>query len=102
MRADSHPCSMARFDEIVATEPSRKRIAKKAALPVSLHKDDDMNKDQVKGNIKQAAGKVQETAGKVVGSKEQEAKGLGKQVAGKAQETYGDAKEVIKDSNKKH
>jgi uncharacterized protein YjbJ (UPF0337 family) len=29
-----------------------------------------MNKDQVKGTIKDAAGKVQEAAGKVVGSTE--------------------------------
>jgi uncharacterized protein YjbJ (UPF0337 family) len=59
-----------------------------------------MNKDQVKGVVKDIAGKVQEQAGKLVGSKEQEAKGLGNQVAGKAEKAYGDAKEVIKDAVK--
>ena len=39
-----------------------------------------MNKDQVKGTIKDAAGKVQEATGKVVGSHEQQLKGIKKQV----------------------
>jgi len=39
-----------------------------------------MNKDQVKGAAKDAAGKVQEQAGKVVGSEEQQAKGQARQV----------------------
>ena len=44
-----------------------------------------MNKDQVKGTLKDAAGKVQQTTGKVIGSHEQQAKGLKKQVEGQAQ-----------------
>lgn len=55
-----------------------------------------MNKDQVKGAAKDAAGKVQENVGKAFDSKEQQAKGLTKQVEGKAQKTYGDAKETLK------
>ena len=55
-----------------------------------------MNKDQVKGALKEAEGKVQETAGKMVGSKEQQAKGLTKQATGSVQKKVGDAKEVIK------
>ncbi len=61
-----------------------------------------VNKSQVKGVIKDAAGKVQEEAGKLVGNKEQEAKGLKKQVEGKAEKKLGDAKEVVKDAVKKH
>ena len=57
-----------------------------------------MNKDQVKGTIKEVAGKVQEKTGAVVGSAEQRAKGLVKEAEGKAQKKVGDAKEVIKDS----
>lgn len=41
-----------------------------------------MNKDQVKGAVKDVAGKVQEKAGKVVGSKEQEAKGFPNRLPG--------------------
>lgn len=59
-----------------------------------------MNKNQIKGALKDVAGKAQEEAGKLVGSKEQQVKGLGKQISGKAEKTYGDAKEVIKDANK--
>ncbi len=55
-----------------------------------------MNKNQVKGVLKEVAGKVQEEVGKMSGSKEQQAKGLGKQISGKAEKTYGDAKETIK------
>lgn len=35
-----------------------------------------MNKNQVKGVVKDTAGKVQEEAGKLLGSKEQQVKGL--------------------------
>ena len=41
------------------------------------------NKDQVKGELKDLGGKIQEEAGKLVGSKEQQAKGL--QEAGRRQ-----------------
>ena len=59
-----------------------------------------MNKDQVKGTVKEIVGKVQQEAGKLIGSKKQQAKGLGKQISGKAQKVYGNAKEVIKDATK--
>ena len=49
-----------------------------------------MNKDQVKGTLKDAAGKVQEATGKVIGSKEQRIKGIQKQVAGQTQKAVGD------------
>jgi uncharacterized protein YjbJ (UPF0337 family) len=57
-----------------------------------------INKDQVKGAVKDAAGKVQEQAAKLVGNKEQEAKGLKKQAEGKAEKALGDVKEVVKDA----
>ena len=59
-----------------------------------------MNKDQVKGIAKDVAGKVQEQAGKLVGNKAQQVKGLGKQISGNVEKSYGNAKEIIKDSNK--
>lgn len=57
-----------------------------------------MNSDQVKGALKDAAGKVQSKTGEVVGSREQQVKGMVKQAEGKTQKKVGDAKEVIKDS----
>ncbi len=55
-----------------------------------------MNKNQVKGAVKDIAGKVQEEAGKLTGSKEQQVKGLNKQISGKAEKAYGDVKAAIK------
>jgi uncharacterized protein YjbJ (UPF0337 family) len=60
-----------------------------------------MNKDQVKGMLKDAAGTVQETTGRVIGSNEQQLKGITKQLDGQAQKAVGDVKEVVKDASKK-
>jgi uncharacterized protein YjbJ (UPF0337 family) len=57
-----------------------------------------MNKDQVKGQAKNIAGKVQEAAGKLLENTSQESKGIKLQVEGKIQQGYGNAKEVAKDS----
>ena len=59
-----------------------------------------MNKQQVKGSIKEAAGEVQEQAGKLIGSKQQEIKGHAREQTGKAQKTGGDLKEALKESGK--
>jgi len=60
-----------------------------------------MNKDQVKGAAKDAAGKVQRKTGEVIGSEEQQARGLAKQAEGKTQKSFGRAKETVKDSTRK-
>jgi uncharacterized protein YjbJ (UPF0337 family) len=57
-----------------------------------------MNKDQVKGQAKNIAGKAQEATGKRPDSKSQEAKGIKLKVEDKFQQEYGDAKEVVRDS----
>jgi uncharacterized protein YjbJ (UPF0337 family) len=67
---------------------------------VNNHQEIIMNKDQVKGAAKDAAGKVQEKAGELVGSSKHEAKGLAKQAEGKTQKAFGDAKEAVKDAHK--
>ena len=60
-----------------------------------------MNKDQVKGAMKDAAGKVQEKTGAIMGSKKQQAKGLVKQMQGTAQKAVGDVKEAVKNAVKR-
>ena len=60
-----------------------------------------MNKDQVKGSIKEAAGKVQQKAGEILGSKEHESKGLTKKAKGTVQRKVGDAREALKDARSK-
>lgn len=59
-----------------------------------------MNKDQIKGVIKDITGQVQQKAGKITGNKGQQIKGLQKQILGKAEKKLGDVKEVIKDTVK--
>jgi uncharacterized protein YjbJ (UPF0337 family) len=60
-----------------------------------------MNKDQVKGVVKEAAGKAQEKTGQLTGSTAQQAKGLAKEVEGETEKKVGDAKEVLKDNAKR-
>ena len=60
-----------------------------------------MNKDQVKGVIKEAEGRAQQKTGKLLGSADQQAKGVAKKVQGKAQKKVGDAKEALKDARSK-
>jgi uncharacterized protein YjbJ (UPF0337 family) len=59
-----------------------------------------MNKDQIKGEAKDIAGKVQEGVGKAVGSTEQQIKGQSKQVTGKIQKGVGDVKDSVNDAKK--
>jgi uncharacterized protein YjbJ (UPF0337 family) len=57
-----------------------------------------MNKDQIKGALRRALGRVQEHAGKTIGSTAQETKGLVRQGEGRLQKACGDVKEVLKKS----
>jgi uncharacterized protein YjbJ (UPF0337 family) len=61
-----------------------------------------MNKDQVKGAAKEAAGKIQRKAGTAASSRKHEIKGGAKEVAGKVQRAYGDAKEDAKESRERN
>lgn len=54
-----------------------------------------MNRDQVKGRMKEAGGKIQQKAGKATGSVKQQAKGLANQAEGKVQKNLGDAREDV-------
>lgn len=55
-----------------------------------------MNKDQVKGHVKEAEGKVKEVTGKVVGNKTLEQKGNLEKAVGEVQADYGDRKNDLK------
>jgi uncharacterized protein YjbJ (UPF0337 family) len=56
-----------------------------------------MNKDQAKGTIKVAAGKMQNKVGQAIGSESQQAKGVVRQVEGHLQKTVCDTKQAVKD-----
>jgi uncharacterized protein YjbJ (UPF0337 family) len=55
-----------------------------------------MNKDRVKGKIKDAAGRVERQVGEWTGNTEAQVKGAMKQVEGKAQNAWGKAKDAAK------
>jgi uncharacterized protein YjbJ (UPF0337 family) len=59
-----------------------------------------MNRNQVKGSIKEAAGKVQRKAGDLVDSPKQQVQGTLREAEGKAQKQLGNAEERIKDASK--
>lgn len=59
-----------------------------------------MNKDQIEGSIKDAAGKVQQKIGEIVGNPKQQVKGVQKQIKGKTQKAIGNVKEAAKDAEK--
>jgi uncharacterized protein YjbJ (UPF0337 family) len=67
-----------------------------AAASTSPSKEFTMNKDQVKGHLKQAEGHVKEVAGKLVGNPTLEAKGKVEQAKGKVQSGVGDIKSAVK------
>ena len=60
-----------------------------------------MNSNQVKGEAKDIAGKVQEKVGEVTGSTTQQVKGMAKQVEGKVQKGVGDAQQAAQDESNK-
>ncbi len=61
-----------------------------------------MNKDQVKGRLKEGEGKVKQVTGKVVSNKELEGEGMLKKAAGNIQKNYGDLKERLKSKKDDH
>ena len=60
-----------------------------------------MNKDQVKGTVKEVTGKVQAQVGKVTGNTNQQVKGLAREAEGKTQKVVGDVKQLVKEADKK-
>lgn len=52
-----------------------------------------MNRDQVKGRMKEAGGALQQKAGKATGNRSQQAKGMLNRGIGKLQKSAGDARD---------
>jgi uncharacterized protein YjbJ (UPF0337 family) len=71
-------------------------VRRPPAIVSSHQQESAMNKDQVKGRIEEATGKVKEVAGKVTGDKALEQEGKVQNIGGKVQAGYGDLKEDIK------
>ncbi len=61
-----------------------------------------MDKDRVEGVGHQVKGAVKEAAGKVTGDTKMQAEGKGEKAAGKVQNTVGGAKDAVRDAADKH
>jgi uncharacterized protein YjbJ (UPF0337 family) len=59
-----------------------------------------MNKNQIKGRIKEAKGKGKEVAGKAVGNKQLQREGTLEKLGGKAEAAYGDLKKEVQRGTK--
>jgi uncharacterized protein YjbJ (UPF0337 family) len=59
-----------------------------------------VNRDQLKGAIKNIAGKIQRKVGRATGDTGQQIKGAGKQIEGQLQRGSGDVREAAKNANK--
>ena len=57
-----------------------------------------MNKDQAKGRATEVKGDIKEAAGKMVGNQKLQGEGLVDQAKGKVQAGLGDAKEKVKNA----
>ena len=60
-----------------------------------------MNKDQVKGKLKDVAGRFERQAGEWTGDPEKQVKGAVKQAEGKLQNAWGNQKDEAKESTNK-
>jgi uncharacterized protein YjbJ (UPF0337 family) len=60
--------------------------------------EDAMNKDRIQGSAEQVKGKVKEVAGKVTGDTKLENEGKAEKVAGKIQNTIGGIKDTVKEA----
>ena len=67
---------------------------KKATIPSS--KGEAMDKDRIKGSVRQAKGTLKEVLGKVAGDAKLEAEGKSDKIAGKAQNAVGGLKDTLR------
>jgi uncharacterized protein YjbJ (UPF0337 family) len=78
-------------------------IARTARHPAGIltieyyFQETSMNKDQVKGRIKEAKGEAKTVTGKILDDESLTAKGKVERASGKIQKVYGDLKEDLKD-----
>jgi uncharacterized protein YjbJ (UPF0337 family) len=56
----------------------------------------NMNRKQLRGAVKGAAGRLEEATGKLIGNRELQRRGLSRRMAGKSESLAGNAMEAIK------
>ncbi|HZZ91477.1 MAG TPA: CsbD family protein [Usitatibacter sp.] len=61
-----------------------------------------MNKDQMKGSMKEAGGKVEKAAGDLTDNTSQKLKGVAHEAEGKVQKKFGDVKQDVEESSREN
>ncbi|MCW4113600.1 CsbD family protein [Aurantimonas sp. MSK8Z-1] len=56
-----------------------------------------MDKNEVKGGLKEVGGNIKESVGRATGNRDMEAEGVVDQAEGKTQKNYGKVKDAVKD-----
>ncbi len=56
-----------------------------------------MNKDEIKGKVRDIKGRIERQAGEWTGNKDAQREGVKDQAAGKAQNAFGKAKNAVRD-----
>jgi uncharacterized protein YjbJ (UPF0337 family) len=59
-----------------------------------------MDRNRIKGALRQATGSVKEAVGRVIGDKKMQAKGTAEKTAGKVQEAVGRAEDAVRTATK--
>jgi uncharacterized protein YjbJ (UPF0337 family) len=73
------------------------RVCRLRAVPHSLCKEyQTMDKDRVKGTVKQVEGTVKEQLGKLTGNTSLEVEGKIEKTEGKVQKAFGEAKDALR------
>jgi uncharacterized protein YjbJ (UPF0337 family) len=68
---------------------------------VLSHQEGTMDKDRIKGAAHQVKGAVKDAAGKVLGDSKLQGEGKAEKAAGKVQNAVGGAKDALRDALKK-
>ena len=77
-------------------------IGSATAAPPPLYRGNlIMDKDRVKGSVKQIVGSIKEVVGKVVGDQKIEDDGKAEQIAGKIQNAVGSFKDTARETLKR-
>ncbi|MCQ8780820.1 CsbD family protein [Aurantimonas sp. CSK15Z-1] len=56
-----------------------------------------MDKNEMKGGLKEVGGNIKESVGRATGNRDMEAEGVVDQAEGKTQKNYGKVKDAVKD-----
>jgi len=71
-------------------------MARSGHLNLKLLERAYMNKDQIKGGMKEVAGMAQRKTGEIIGNPNQQDKGALKEAEGKIQKKLGDVEQAVK------